>query len=153
MTPDELMKLVDEYAGWWRDCEQSYHLSYEDKHAHEKARECEAKIRAAVAPPAPSAEPVATQYIALCDAMGYDERADPLTSPEEHAASLLADAGRYRWLRAGIVGVTLPGASGWPAYGGRCPRIQMLRLPRPSPDDDDIDAAIDALRAALGEDR
>lgn len=55
MTPDELMELVDEYAGWWRDCEQSYSLSYEDKHAHEKARECEAKIRAVVAPSAPSA--------------------------------------------------------------------------------------------------
>lgn len=40
------------------------------------------------------AEPVATQYIALCDAMGYNERKDSLTSPEEHAKSLVAEIKR-----------------------------------------------------------
>ena len=39
------------------------------------------------------------QNLALCDAMGYSSRKHELDSPEEHAARLLADAQRYRWLR------------------------------------------------------
>lgn len=44
----------------------------------------------------PKAAPEATQYIALCDAMGYNERTDSLTSPEEHAKSLVAEIKRLK---------------------------------------------------------
>ena len=40
------------------------------------------------------AEPVVMQYIALCDAMRYSERKDELTSPEEHAESLVSEIER-----------------------------------------------------------
>lgn len=36
------------------------------------------------------------QYIALCDAMRYSERKDELTSPEEHAESLVAELERLK---------------------------------------------------------
>ena len=42
------------------------------------------------------AEPVVMQYIALCDAMRYSERKDELTSPEEHAESLVAEIERLK---------------------------------------------------------
>ena len=42
------------------------------------------------------AEPVAVQYIALCDAMRYSERKDESFSPEEHAESLVAEIDRLK---------------------------------------------------------
>lgn len=50
-------------------------------------------LRAALAQ---QAEPVVMQYIALCDAMRYSERKDELTSPEEHAESLVAEIERLK---------------------------------------------------------
>lgn len=49
------------------------------------------------APPHQQQEkPVVMQYIALCDAMRYSERKDELTSPEEHAESLVAEIERLK---------------------------------------------------------
>jgi hypothetical protein len=68
----------------------------------------------------------------------------------DDAERLLADARRYRYLRAGVVGVsTGVDEDGRVIYNARCPRLtRMLRLPSATPTDAEVDAAIDALYAA-----
>jgi hypothetical protein len=64
-------------------------------------------------------DPTVMQYLALTDAMRY-QAGEQLLSAEEYAATLYADAARYRWLRNRTCGVR---------DGG----LQRLALPSPRP--------------------
>lgn len=169
MTRDEILSLarqlgvLDEnhYGSVWADRLADFAAAVESaararQDALARLAEADAEIERA-----PSAEPVAWITIeedgirhglrAWSDGTHREVPLYPHPQPDAREA-IEQDAQRYRWLRAGIVGVTLPGASDREAYEGRCPRVRLLSLPSPSPCNDEIDAAIDALRVALGED-
>jgi hypothetical protein len=77
--------------------------------------------------------------------------ADELERLAAERDALEADARRYRWLRAGVVGVSAGvDEDGHVIYHARCRRLtQMLRVPSASPTNAEIDAAIDRTAGRL----